>query len=110
MISGVSEMFDPYFDIHHPHFRPTIQQQPCSNFFAILHARNGERVEVPSNENKKLLYFQSFHVSNCQIFKVSEIETNPAHVCWKILIPYYQIFISCFLEDIDPLFQNFQTY
>ena len=29
---------------------------------------------------------------------------------WKIMIPYYQISISCFLEDIDPVFKIIQKW
>ena len=37
-------------------------------------------------------------------FRRSEI---PLHVFRKRLIPYYQMSISCFLEDIDPVLPNF---
>ena len=29
---------------------------------------------------------------------------------WKVLIPYYQISISCSLEDIDPIFKISRTF
>ena len=40
-------------------------------------------------------------VSWFQSFK----DSKAFNICWKRLIPYYQISISCFLKDIDPVFQ-----
>ena len=57
----------------------------------------------------KVSKFQSFHASKIQSFKGSQFQRykNASNVCWKILIPYYHISISCFLEDIDPILPNF---
>ena len=47
----------------------------------------------------------SFLVPKLQGFKVSKICTM---FRWRILIQYYQISISCFLEDIDLIFKIFK--
>ena len=39
--------------------------------------------------------FQSFNIS--------------LKLCWKVLIPCYHNSISCFLEDIDPIFKIFKN-
>ena len=58
-----------------------------------------------------LLIF-NFVVSCCsgfKSFKVSEIQRFENHLMFlKILIPYYQISISCFQEDIDPISKIFK--
>ena len=41
--------------------------------------------------------FQSSKVPRLQSFKII------CCFCWKILIPHYHIYISCFLEDIDSV-------
>ena len=38
--------------------------------------------------------------------KIIFILLTSFHFCWKILIPYYQMSISCFLIDIDPRFKT----
>ena len=67
---------------------------------------------IPLIENDK---FQSFLVSWFQSCKVSKIRKfNNGFMFWgTIAIPYYQISISCLLEDIDPKFKIsriFKTY
>ena len=49
--------------------------------------------------------FPSVLASWFQSFKDSLIVL----VCWKILMPSQQISISCFLEDIDPIFNIFKS-
>ena len=61
----------------------------------------------------KVSKFQSFRVSNFQSFQVSKFQRFrdskvPFNASGKILLPYYQKSISCFLEDIGPTFTIFE--
>ena len=57
------------------------------------------------NIKKKNLKFQSFKVSKFQSYRDSK---NKFNVFGRILIPYYQISISRFLEDTDAIFKIFR--
>ena len=46
------------------------------------------------------------------MFKFLQLKINfkcfsPFSILWQILIPYHQMSIPCFLEDIDPIFNMF---
>ena len=49
--------------------------------------------------------FRSFKVSKFQRFEDSKFQNLHLMSCLRILFPYYQHSISCFLEDIDPIFK-----
>ena len=61
------------------------------------------------NEDKKVSKCLGLKVSWLLIFLVSKFpsfkDSKTFNILWKILIPYYHISISCFLEDFDPIFQ-----
>ena len=54
-----------------------------------------------------MLKFLGFLASWLQSFKDSKYQKS-FNVYWKILIPHYQISISCFLKEIDPIFKIFE--
>ena len=54
----------------------------------------------------KVPKIQSCKISNIQRFKQ---QYNSFNVFWQILIICYQIFISCFVEDIDPILKIFKN-
>ena len=57
--------------------------------------------------------FQSFLVSRFQSFLVLKSQSfkdaKTSNILWKISIPYYQISMSCFLADTDPIFKIFKN-
>ena len=53
----------------------------------------------PDPHSPQIRLSQSFKVSKIPSFKVF----------WYMLIQYYQKIISCFLEDIDPIFKMFKN-
>ena len=61
----------------------------------------------------KVQLFKLFELktnTNFQLFKFLQLKITKLsfHVFLKILIPYYQIFVACFLEDIAPIFKSFK--
>ena len=63
-------------------------------------------------------FFQTIEIGDCSghiqkitivimIFARSNIDRQD--FCWKVLIPYYQKSISCFLADIDHIFKIFKN-
>ena len=64
-------------------------------------------VKASCFQSFEVLKFQSFEVWKFQNLKVSKFQTNKTQktCCWEILIPYYEVLISCFVEDFDPIFK-----
>ena len=62
----------------------------------------GDSLTLKHNIGSLVSWFLRFKVSEFQRF------TKSSNVLWNISIPYDQTFISCFLEDIDPIFKIFK--
>ena len=65
---------------------------------------------IPLIENKKFLGFLVSKFLGFNWFVQSFKDSKIISCFWKILIPYYQNSISCFLEDIDPIFKIFKNF
>ena len=100
--------------VHPPTTRvPPDHSCPQEGGWCKCGSRNVVGWEIPVIDNHKTKIqqpkFQCFKCSNLQGDKASNIQSFEVSKVyfmfrWKILIPYYQLPISCFLEDIDPTF------
>ena len=69
---------------------------------------------IPFIENRKTKC-HSFLVSWFQSFKAPWLQSSRSfkdpktlNICWKIVTPSYHKTISCFLEEIDPVYKIFK--